>query len=242
MAPGLSPDSRTMSCIVVRWNPLRSKQVSAASRTRRRCAALRASVIRGIGSVTEASHGDAIQRRRALGAAQGEKKTCPQLGGRIVAEELETPSGEELRHALREEPEGPGLAQAGDVAEPAVPTWKVDRPVEEAGVDISKNEGASGRRASDGVEGGIHGFGREVVGDPFPEKERRTIAAEAHARERPDEIVLLEVHRNVDDGMKRQVAPVALHALRRLRGRVVDLEHSRRSERREAMSAAVEPC
>jgi hypothetical protein len=46
--PALIPDSRTMSCIDVRWNPSRAKQRAAAARIWSRRAARWASLTLGI--------------------------------------------------------------------------------------------------------------------------------------------------------------------------------------------------
>src|SRR5262245_34556557 len=50
MRPALIPDSRTMSCIEVRWKPSRAKQAPAASRICRRRAAKCASSTFGTGA------------------------------------------------------------------------------------------------------------------------------------------------------------------------------------------------
>src|ERR1700704_4409389 len=65
MAPGLSPDAPTMSCMVAAWNPWRAKQPRAASRIRSRWAFALAGVSLGMNDLCQCCMIEAVALHRA---------------------------------------------------------------------------------------------------------------------------------------------------------------------------------
>src|SRR3954453_12716208 len=98
------PDSRTMSCIEVRWKPCRAKQAAAASRICLRRAAKWASSTLGTGIHHFGGYlGDryAVERGGRLVAAQRSKIPLGRLARGDVFARAQPPLGQVARHLRR---------------------------------------------------------------------------------------------------------------------------------------------
>jgi hypothetical protein len=102
-------------------------------------------------------------------------------------------------------------------------------------VDVGEHQVAAGGGAGAPCDGLVDGVLGQVVGDALPQQKRRELPIEAGVGERGPEVIPLEVHRDVPHGIVPARCPAEACPLRRLGGRVIDLEHDQVTQLAEAV-------
>ena len=124
---------------------------------------------------------------------------CAIFVGGCVAFQSKSSSGKKLGNGDRVETKGPRFSQLRDIAKELPHSFKANGTVQSSGMYVSEDDPA-GRSATGHIsKHGVHSLGGEVVGDPFPQEQRRERRTKSGSRQKLRQFVAIEVGPHVTD-------------------------------------------